>query len=226
MATQQRAPLTSLLAPGERARLYARATQLAAFTIGYNLLEGLVSVWFGLEDETVALFGFGLDSFVEVISGIGIWHMMRRLRASVDGDGADEFEKAALRVTGAAFYLLAGGLILTAAWNLTAGRAPETTFWGVVVAAVSIVTMWLLIRLKLAVGRALGSAAIVADAACTRACLALSFVLLASSLGYAATGIRHIDTLGALVIAALAWREGREAFEKARGGSCSCGGVC
>ena len=77
----------------------------------------------------------------------------------------------------------------------------------------------------MSVGRALGSAAIVADAACTRACLALSFVLLAASLGYEATGLRHIDTLGALVIAALGWREGREAFEKARTGTCNCGGA-
>ena len=90
------------LTPEARARLYARATHLALFTIGYNLIEGLVSVFFGLEDGTVALFGFGLDSFVEVISGVGIWHMMRRLRASADGEGADEFEKTALRVTGAA----------------------------------------------------------------------------------------------------------------------------
>jgi divalent metal cation (Fe/Co/Zn/Cd) transporter len=216
--------IASLLAPEARERLYARASLLALVTIFYNLLEGLVSVFFGLQDETVALFGFGVDSFVEVISGVGIWHMMRRLRASADGEGADAFERTALRVTGAAFYLLAAGLLLTAVANFLQGRAPESTFWGVVVAAVSIVSMWLLIRLKVAVGRALGSAAILADAACTRACLALSFVLLAASLGYEATGLRHLDTLGALVIAALAWREGREAFEKARGGSCGCGG--
>jgi divalent metal cation (Fe/Co/Zn/Cd) transporter len=214
------------LTPETRSRLYARASALAAFTIGYNIVEGLVSVVFGLQDETVVLFGFGVDSFVEVISGVGIWHLMRRLRASADGEGADAFEKTALRVTGTAFYLLAGGLALTAAANFLQGRAPASTFWGIVVAAVSIVSMWLLIRLKVAVGRALGSAAILADAACTRACLALSFVLLAASLGYAATGVRHIDTLGALVIAALAWREGREAFQKAKGGSCGCGGGC
>jgi len=222
----QQVLISSNLTPETRARLYARATHLAVFTIGYNLIEGLVSVFFGIEDGTVALFGFGLDSFVEVISGVGIWHMMRRLRASVDGDGVDEFEKTALRVTGAAFYLLALGLIVTAAANLLNARAPETTFWGIVVAGVSIGTMWLLIRLKISVGQALRSAAIIADANCTRACLALSFVLLASSLGYAVTGIRHIDTLGALVIAALAFREGRESFEKSRGGSCGCGKNC
>jgi divalent metal cation (Fe/Co/Zn/Cd) transporter len=214
------------LTPEARASLYSRAIHLALFTIGYNLIEGLVSVFFGLEDGTVALFGFGLDSFVEVISGVGIWHMMRRLRASVDGDGADEFEKTALRVTGAAFYLLAAGLVVTAVVNVLGSQAPTTTFWGIVVSGVSIVTMWLLIRLKMSVGRTLGSAAIIADANCTRACLALSFVLLASSLGYEATGIRHIDTLGALVIAVLSWREGRESFEKSRGGGCGCGGAC
>jgi len=220
--TKTRVPL----APQERARLYARASALAVMTIGYNVMEGIVSVYFGLQDETVALFGFGVDSFVEVISGIGIWHMLRRLRATTDGGNADAFEKTALRVTGAAFWLLTVGLVLTAAANLVQGRAPETTFWGIVVASVSIVSMWLLIRLKTSVGRALGSAAILADAACTRACLVLSFVLLASSIGYATTGIRHLDTIGALLIAALAWREGREAFSKARGGNCGCGGAC
>ena len=107
--------------------------------------------------------------------------------------------------------------------NLLRGRAPETTFWGVVVALVSIAVMWLLIRLKTSVGRKLGSAAILADANCTRACLYLSFVLLAASLGYEATGIRHFDSAGALFIALFAFREGREAFEKARGGNCNCG---
>lgn len=208
----------------ERARLLARANLLALVTIGYNIVEGLVSVGFGLQDETVALFGFGLDSFVEVISGVGIWHMLRRLRANPGAERADAFEKRALRVTGGAFFLLAAGLVATAAVNVARGRAPETTFWGVVVGLVSIATMWALIRLKMSVGRALGSAAIVADAACTRACLALSFVLLASSLGYEATGLRHLDSLGALGIAALAWREGREAFTKARTGTCGCAG--
>ena len=209
-----------------RERLLRRANALALVTIFYNLLEGLVSVGFGLEDETIALFGFGVDSFVEVISGVGIWHMLRRQRAHAGGEGPDRFERDALRVTGSAFYLLAAGLAATAAVSSSRGRAPESTFWGTVVALVSIVTMWLLIRLKVAVGRALGSAAILADAACTRACLQLSFVLLAASLGYRFTGIGGLDAAGALVIAALALREGREAFAKSRGGACSCAGAC
>jgi hypothetical protein len=65
--------------PGS-ARLWRLAGALALITIFYNVAEGLVSVFFGLEDETVALFGFGLDSFVEVISGVGVWHMIRPRR--------------------------------------------------------------------------------------------------------------------------------------------------
>ncbi len=94
-------------------RLYKQANLLALITIGYNLLEGLVSIWFGLADETIALFGFGADSFVEVISGIGIWHMLRR-QAAANQTNRDAFEQRALRITGSAFYLLTAGLIATA----------------------------------------------------------------------------------------------------------------
>lgn len=205
-------------------RLYKQATLLALITIGYNLLEGLISVWLGLADDTIALFGFGADSFVEVISGIGIWHMLRRLGASSCQTTRDAFEQRALRITGAAFYLLTTGLVVTATLNLWQGHAPETTFWGIVVSLVSIVSMWLLIRAKVRVGTALQSDAILADAACTRTCLQLSVVLLVASAGYELTGIALFDSLGSLLIAWLSWREGREAFGKAAGKSCCCGG--
>ncbi len=204
-------------------RLYKQANLLALITIGYNLLEGLVSIWFGLADETIALFGFGADSFVEVISGIGIWHMLRR-QAAANQTNRDAFEQRALRITGSAFYLLTAGLIATAILNLWQGHAPETTFWGIVVSLVSIVSMWLLIRAKVRVGTALKSDAILADAACTRTCLQLSVVLLVASGGYELTGIGLFDSLGSLLIAWLSWREGREAFEKAAGKSCCCCG--
>ena len=84
--------------------------------------------------------------------------------------------------------------------------------------------MWLLIRAKMRVGTALHSDAILADAACTRTCLQLSLVLLVASAGYELTGIGLFDSLGSLLIAWLSWREGREAFGKAAGKSCCCGG--
>jgi divalent metal cation (Fe/Co/Zn/Cd) transporter len=202
-----------------KVKLYKRASLLAQITIFYNLAEGMVSVFFGAEDETLSLFGFGLDSFVEVLSGIGIWQMVRRMRHNPDADPG-QFEKRALKITGTAFYILAVGLVLTAAINLYQHHRPETTFWGIVIATVSIFTMVALIHFKVEVGKQLNSDAILEDANCTKACLYLSFTLLLASVGFELTDIGWIDALGAILIAAFSFREGRESFEKARGGFC------
>lgn len=205
-----------------RQRLHAQAALLTLLTILYNLVEGGVSVWLGLSDETLSLFGFGVDSFIEVVSAVGVWHMLRRIRINA-GETRDEFERRALRITGASFYLLTAGLTVMACLNLYQGHKPESTFWGIVVSLASISFMWLLIHFKTKVGTALNSPAILADAACSRACLSLSAVLLAASFGYAATGIGSLDSLGTIFIAWLSWREGRESLAKARGLPCSCG---
>lgn len=205
--------------------LYVRASALALFTIVYNIIEGMVSVWFGVADETLSLFGFGMDSFIEVISAVGVWHMIRRVQGN-NGESRDEFEQRALRITGAAFYLLTLVIIATAINNLITGQKPDTTLPGVIISAISILFMWYLIRQKTIVGKALNSPAILADAACSQACIYLSVVLLASSLAYTLTGISAIDALGALGIAWLTWKEGKESFAKARGLSCCCSGSC
>lgn len=207
------------------AQLFARARYLALFTIFYNIIEGLISVWAGAADETLSLFGFGVDSFIEVISAVGVWHMLRRISAN-GGETRDEFERRALRITGAAFYLLTAGLALTAMISLYQQHKPETTLWGIAVSLGSVSFMWYLIRQKTRVGNQLGSNAILADAACSRACLYLSLVLMVSSVGYELTGIGSLDALGALLIAWLAFREGRESFEKASGLDCSCSCSC
>ncbi len=208
-------------------KLYTYASVLALITIAYNVIEGIVSVFFGLEDGSMALFGFGVDSFVEVVSGIGIWHMVRRIR-NHGSENLDQFEQTALKITGAGFYVLTVGLTITAAVDLYRGHKPDTTFWGIVVSVISIATMWLLIRYKVKVGKALNSEAILSDAACTRACLQLSIVLLIASAGYELTHIGGIDSIGTFVIAGLCFREGKEAFEKAKAKSfaCACGGAC
>lgn len=211
--------------PAERQRSVwlHRAAALALITIFYNLAEGAVSVIFGLHDETLSLFGFGLDSFVEVISGIGIWHMIVRMRHRPD-DAPDLFEQRALKITGCSFYVLSIGLLMTAVVNMVQGHHPENTVWGIVVAAVSIATMSILIHYKAKIGKTLGSAAIQMDANCSKACLYLSLILLGASAGYALTGIGFLDELGALWIAWYAYKEGREAFEKAKGKNCcACG---
>ncbi len=208
-------------------KLYAFASVLAIITILYNIAEGAVSVFFGLEDGAMSLFGFGVDSFVEVVSGIGIWHMVRRIRNN-GSENPDQFEQTALRITGAGFYVLTVGLAITAAIDLYQGHRPKTTFWGIVISVISIAAMWLLIRYKVKVGKELKSEAILSDAACTRACLQLSIVLLLASAGYELTHIDGIDDAGTLIIAGLCFREGKEAFEKAKAKSfgCTCGKAC
>lgn len=209
----------------DRGKLLDRANLLALLTIGYNIVEGIVSMALGAADDTLALFGFGADSFIEVISAVGVWHMIRRIRKN-GGESLDSFEQRALRITGGAFYALAAGLVLTAVINLLQQHRPETTLWGIIISLVSISFMWLLIHYKTRVGIALNSPAILADAACSRACVYLSLVLLVGSVGYEVTGVGSLDSLGAILIAWLAWKEGREAFGKARGLSCSCGCTC
>lgn len=207
----------------EQRKLYTRAHLLAILTIYYNLVEGIVSVWAGASDETLALFGFGVDSFIEVISAIGVWHMIGRIRAN-NGETKDAFEQRALKITGSSFYVLTAGLVLMAILNIYQQHKPVTTRWGIIISLVSVSFMWLLIHYKTKVGKALNSSAILADAACSRACVYLSVVLLVASVGYELTGLGYLDAIGALLIAWFAWKEGREAFDKAKGlnDTCSC----
>ncbi|MGC9471725.1 MAG: cation transporter [Bacteroidales bacterium] len=202
-------------------RLIRTAFLLSLFTIFYNLAEGMVSVFFGLEDETLALLGFGIDSFVEVISGLGIAHLVWRMKYR-EVEQRDRFERTALRITGFSFFLLAGGLLAGSGLKLYTGAVPQTTLPGVIVASVSILTMWFLMTAKLKVGLRLRSDAIVADAGCTRTCFYLSLILLVSSLLYEILHIGYFDILGSLGIAWFAWREGTESFEKARSKTLSC----
>ena len=112
-------------------KAYRLAFALAIFTIVYNIIEGLISIYFGVADESLTLFGFGVDSLIEVISGIGIAQMIIRIRNSRT-ENRSTFEKNALRITGFAFYILVAGLLISAGNNLIIGHNPETTFWGVV----------------------------------------------------------------------------------------------
>lgn len=111
--------------------------------------------------------------------------------------------------------------------NFYQGHKPETTFWGIIVSGISILTMWFLMHYKLKVGRQFNSQALIADAYCTKTCIYLSVVLLAASIGYELTGLGMLDSLCAFDIAILSSKEGREAFEKAKGNLvCSCQGSC
>lgn len=202
-------------------RYWDYALWLALLTIFYNLGEGIVSIAFGVQDEALTLFGFGVDSFIEVLSGLGILAMVLRIRHNPDTPRS-QFEQTALRITGAAFYLLAVGLGVTAIYNVATGHHPTTTVPGVIIALLSIAVMWALVRAKRHVGHELNSAPILADANCTMVCIYMSVVLLVASLVYQLTGFGFVDSIGAIGLIYFSVNEGREAFQKAAGLECDC----
>lgn len=184
---------------------------LAVFTIVYNFFEGFISLYFGYEDESVTLFGFGVDSFIEVVSGMGIVQMVIRIKRNPQ-ERRGHFERKALRITGTAFYFLALGLVFVSLYNIFIGHRPEATFWGVIISVFSIVVMWAVVLGKKRAGEKLQSDAILADAYCTLMCHYMSMVLLLSSVIYELSGIGFVDSMGGLVLAWLAVREGKRCF--------------
>jgi divalent metal cation (Fe/Co/Zn/Cd) transporter len=206
----------------ESERLFKIGFRLALFTILYNIAEGFISLYFGYKDESLTLFGFGADSFIEVLSGLGIAHMVLRIQRHPDSN-RDNFERTALTITGYSFYVLVVGLAGTSMYNLWIGRKPETTLWGVIISVISIGVMAALVYGKRKVGGQLNSAAMLADAECTRVCISMSIILLVSSGIYELTKFAFIDTIGTLGLAYLSFKEGRECFEKVKKNShCSC----
>ena len=202
-------------------QLYNIAFGLAVFTIVYNIGEGLFSTFLGFEGESLALFGFGVDSFIEVISGLGIAHMILRIRKH-SGSNRDEFERTALRITGFSFYVLVIGLVTTSIYNIWTGHKPETTLWGVLISIISILVMFGLIIGKIKVGRQLSSSAILADAQCTRVCIYMSIILLLSSGIYELSDVQYIDSIGTLGLSYFAFKEGKECFEKSKSNKICC----
>lgn len=210
----------SLSAAAEK-KLYGIAFWLAIFTIFYNLIEGIIATFLGYEDETLALFGFGLDSFIEMISGMGIVYMIMRIRKNPESERS-EFENTALKITGYSFYALVAGLTISSIINIVFAHKPQTTLWGVVISTISILVMIGLIYGKIKVGNKLNSAAILADASCTKICIYMSCVLLLSSGIYELTGFIYADSIGTLGLAWFSLQEGRECFEKVKNNNVHC----
>ena len=202
-------------------KLYRKALLLSLFTIFYNIVEGIVSMFFGYQDETLALFGFGVDSFIEVLSGVGIFMMILRIRKNQTMEKS-KFEQTALKITGTAFYLLAVGLLVGSVINIITQHKPETTRWGIIISILSILIMFWLMQSKRKVGRELDSEPIIADANCTKVCIYMSVVLLLSSLIYEITGFAYADVIGSVGLIYFSISEGKEAFEKSQGKECSC----
>lgn len=205
----------------------ARARWLAVATMAYNALEGVVSMGFGVSEGSMALLGFGLDSWVEVGSaGVVYWKLTRAPGCATT---ARERERVATRWIGRLFLALAVATAAGALLQILSGAHPESTLPGVVISLLSLSFMVFLWRAKLAAATALDSRALEMDAACSRACLQLSGVLLAGSAIYALVpALWWADAAAALALSALIGREGWEAVQSANqkefSGGCGCSG--
>jgi divalent metal cation (Fe/Co/Zn/Cd) transporter len=194
----------------ERARLGRRAQLLAAASVSYNLVEGVVAVSAGLVAGSVALVGFGLDSAVEVSSGLVVlWQFRSRLPAAR--------EQQALRLIALSFLALAGYVTVESVRALVTGAEPEAAPVGIALAVLSLLVMPLLARAQRRTGRALHSASVVADGGQTRLCAWMSAALLVGLALNALLGWEWADPLAGLVIAAIAVKEGRQTW---RGEGC------
>jgi len=206
--------MTTLAAP-ERPRLLARALRLEYLTVGWNLIEGVIAIAAALAAGSVALLGFGIDSFVESASGsVLIWRLLAE-RRSTDAERIEHVERRARRLVAASLALLAAYIAWDSITSILAGERPEPSLVGIVLAAASLAVMWWLAREKRRVGVALGSRAMTADAFQTDACFWLSLFLLVGIGANALFGLWWADPLAALGMSVFIAREAVEAW---RGG--------
>jgi divalent metal cation (Fe/Co/Zn/Cd) transporter len=194
----------------ERRLVVLHGRRLEYFTIAWNAVEGLVAVTAGAFAGSISLVGFGIDSFIEVTSGaVLLWRM------SVDADEQrrERNERRALKLVGACFLALAAYITYESAMDLWSKKAAEHSTPGIVLACVSLVVMPLLSRAKRKVGRALGSAAMHADAKQTEFCTYLSGILLAGLLLNALVGLWWADPVAGLVMVPIIAKEGFEGLQ-------------
>jgi divalent metal cation (Fe/Co/Zn/Cd) transporter len=195
------------LTPADRARLGRRAQWLAGASVAYNVLEAVVAVAAGLIAGSVALVGFGLDSVVEVSSGlIIVWQFRHRM--------PETRERQALRLMALAFFALAAYVTVESIRNLFSTTSePAASPVGIGLAIASLVIMPLLSWAQRRTGRALSSSTVVADSTQTLLCTYLSAVLLVGLILNASLGWGWADPIAGLVIAAVAAREGLDAWK-------------
>jgi divalent metal cation (Fe/Co/Zn/Cd) transporter len=191
--------------PGRQALLSQRVRLLVAATITYNIVEAIVAIAAGTAASSTALIGFGLDSVIEVASATAVaWQF--------SGSDPQARERTALKIIAVSFFALTAYVTVESIRSLTGAETAEHSTIGIALAAVSLVVMPLLSNAQRRAGRELGSASAVADSKQTLLCTYLSGVLLAGLLLNALLGWSWADPVVALVIAAIAAKEGRDAW--------------
>jgi divalent metal cation (Fe/Co/Zn/Cd) transporter len=204
-------------AAGARASLLRWGLRFEYLTVGWNLVEGVVAVVAALAAGSVALLGFGIDSFVESASGsVLIWRLLAERRA-LDHEAIERLERRAERLVAWSLFLLAAYITVDALLTLWNQERPEASPAGIAITSLSIGVMWWLARAKRRTAVALGSRSLEADAAQTTACWWLSLIVLGGIGLNAVAGWWWADPVAALGVVVFLVREGREAW---RGDHC------
>ena len=200
-------------------RPHKKALFLSYFTVGYNILEGVVSILAGLAAGSIALVGFGLDSFVESLSGgVMIWRF--RQHGKISEDEEETVEKKAVKLVGYTFFILGAYVLYESLKKLYLSEIPNPSLLGIIIAILSMIVMPVLFLLKYRTGKAIGSRSLMADSRETLACFFLSVALLIGlGLNYL-FGFWQADPAVGLVVVVFLFREGYTTLKEEE--LCSC----
>jgi len=199
-------------------KLGRRALLLSYFTVAYNVIEGVLSIVAGGLASSIALVGFGMDSFIESTSGgIMIWRFSQTRLSEAE---EKKVEARAVKLVGWSFFVLAAYVLFEAAKKLVTREVPEPSLFGIIIAATSLVVMPVLFIAKQRTGRRLGSRSLLADSKQTLACTFMSLALLLGLLANRLFGFWQADPVVGLFIGAWLVREGVETLREGR--LCSC----
>lgn len=196
-----------------------RGLRLEYLTVGWNVVEGLVSVGAAVAAGSVALLGFGIDSFVETTSGLVLIWRLRAERCARDREELERLDRRAHKLVALSLLLLAAYIAFDAAKALLFQEKPEPSLVGVAITTLSLAVMWWLARAKRRTARGLGSRALEADSFQTTACFWLSLITLGGIGLNAAFGWWWADPVAALGMTYFLVSEGRQAW---RGEDCAC----
>jgi divalent metal cation (Fe/Co/Zn/Cd) transporter len=193
--------------------LNKKALLLSYFTVGYNIIEGIVSIIAGALAGSIALIGFGLDSFVESLSGgVMIWRFRKHGKLSKEQEKA--IEKKATKLIGYTFFILAIYVLYESISKLVFQETPDPSLFGIIIAIVSLIIMLPLFYQKYQTGKALNSRSLVADSKETLACMFLSLALFIGLGANYLFGLWQADPIVGLLIVIFLGREGYETLKE------------
>jgi divalent metal cation (Fe/Co/Zn/Cd) transporter len=191
-----------------------KALALSIFTVAYNLVEGGIAIAGASRSGSTALWGFGLDSFIESLSGCVIVWRFWKYQPQADEEEFEQIDQTATRLVAYTFFILGAYISLEAISAVYTQETPATSLIGIGLAIASLIVMPILFVLKFRLGKAIGSQSLIADSKETLACMSLSVALLIGLGAFYIWRLWWIDSACSLIIAALVFKEGYKTFQE------------